>query len=141
MNEERVRETNEFFSTRVPGLLGIQTTEISPERVVGQMVVTGPLIAGTGYLFAPAVIALADSLAAIGVSTSRPEGSQSFTTIELKANFLGSAREGERVVGVATAAHRGRTTQVWDCTVTNETTGKTIALFRCTQMILYQPAS
>jgi uncharacterized protein (TIGR00369 family) len=139
MSDDRVRETNEFFSTRVPGVLGVETTEIGPGRVVGQMDVTGPLIAGTGYLFAPAVIALADTLAAIGVGSNLPERSQSFTTIELKANFLGSARESERVVGVATAAHMGRTTQVWDCIVTNETTGKTIALFRCTQMILYPP--
>ncbi len=137
MNDERVREINEFFSDRVPGVLGVETTEIAEERVVGHMDVTGPLIAGTGFLFAPAVVALADSLAAIGVGANRPEGSNSFTTIELKSNFLGSAREGERVVGVATPAHRGRSTQVWDCTVTNETTGKTIALFRCTQMILY----
>jgi len=137
MSNDRVREMNEFFATRVPGLLGVETIEIGPERVVGQMDVTGPLIAGTGYLFAPAVIALADTLAAIGVGSNLPDGSQSFTTIELKTNFLGSAREGEHVVGVATAAHMGRTTQVWDCTVTNETTGKTIALFRCTQMILY----
>ena len=68
---------------------------------------------------------------------SRPPDAISFTTIELKANFLGSARAGETVIGVATPAHRGRSTQVWDCTVTNDTTGKTIALFRCTQMLLY----
>ena len=141
MSDERVREINEFFSDRVPGVLGVETTEIEADRVVGHMDVTGPLIAGTGYLFAPAVVALADSLAAIGVGANRPEGSNSFTTIELKANFLGSAREGERVVGVATPVHTGRSTQVWDCTVTNETTGKTIALFRCTQMILYPPSS
>ena len=140
MTDDRVQEINEFFSTRLPGVLGVETLEIAADRVVGQMDVTGPLIAGTGYLFAPAVIALADSLAAIGVGASRPDGSQSFTTIELKANFLGSAREGERVVGVATAAHQGRTTQVWDCVVTNESTGRTIALFRCTQMILYPPS-
>jgi len=137
MNDGEVRRINEFFSTRVPGLLGVEAVEITPDRVVGQMDVTPPLIAGTGYLFAPAVIALADSLAAIGVGRSRPGESQSFTTIELKANFLGSARQGERVVGVAVAVHKGRSTQVWDCTVTNETTGRTIALFRCTQMILY----
>ena len=95
------------------------------------------MIAGTGYLFAPAVIALADTLAAIGVGTNRPDGSHSFTTIELKANFLGSAREGERVIGVATATHKGRSTQVWDCEVTNESTGRTIALFRCTQSVLW----
>jgi uncharacterized protein (TIGR00369 family) len=140
MSDERVREMNEFFATRVPGLLGVETVEIGPDRVVGKMEVTAPLIAGTGYLFAPAVIALADTLAAIGVGTNRPDGSQSFTTIELKANFLGSARQGERVIGVATAAHKGRSTQVWDCEVTNESTGRTIALFRCTQMILYPPA-
>ena len=137
MTDDRVNEINEFFSTRVPGLLGVETVEITSDRVVGQMNVTGPLIAGTGYLFAPAVIALADSLAAIGVGSSMPDGAQSFTAIELKANFLGSAREGERVVGVATSAHKGRTTQVWDCVVTNESTDRTIALFRCTQMILY----
>jgi 1,4-dihydroxy-2-naphthoyl-CoA hydrolase len=136
-DDDRVREINEFFSDRLPGVLGITTTEIGSERVVGYMDVTGPLIAGTGFLFAPAVVALADSLAAIGTGANRPEGSQSFTTIELKANFLGSAREGERVVGVATPAHSGRSTQVWDCTVTNESSGRTIALFRCTQMILY----
>ena len=137
MTNDRVNEINEFFSTRVPGLLGIETVEITEDRVVGHMDVTPPLIAGTGYLFAPAVIALADGLAAIGVGSSMPEGAQSFTTIELKTNFLGSAREGERVVGVATPAHKGRTTQVWDCVVTNESKGRTIALFRCTQMILY----
>ncbi|HEY6318102.1 MAG TPA: PaaI family thioesterase [Acidimicrobiia bacterium] len=137
MTDEQVQEMNEFFSPRVPGILGVETTDISPNQVVGKMDVSAPLIAGTGYLFAPAVVALADTLAAIGVGASRPEGSQSFTTIELKANFLGSAREGDRVIGVATAAHKGRSTQVWDCTVTNETTGRMIALFRCTQMILY----
>jgi 1,4-dihydroxy-2-naphthoyl-CoA hydrolase len=34
-------------------------------------------------------------------------------------------------------AHGGRTTQVWDAVVTDADNGKPIALFRCTQMILY----
>jgi len=58
------------------------------------------------------------------------------TTIELKSNFLGTAREGS-IACVATKIHSGRTTQVWDATVTDETSGKTIALVRCTQLILY----
>jgi uncharacterized protein (TIGR00369 family) len=57
--------------------------------------------------------------------------------VELKTNFLGSARPGEVVEGEAVPAHIGRTTHVWDVTVTNETTGRTIALQRCTQMVLY----
>lgn len=65
-----------------------------------------------------------------------PEGATSFTTIELKSNHLGTCRESV-VLCVAKALHAGRTTQVWDAIVTEERTGKTIALFRCTQMILY----
>jgi len=69
-----------------------------------------------------------------------PRGARTFTTVELKTNFLGSARPGEVVVGEAVPAHVGRTTQVWDVTVTNEATGRTIALQRCTQMVLYPNA-
>ena len=103
--------------------------------VVGHIDVTPNLIAGAGFLFAPAVIALADTCAAIGCGNNIPQGS-SFTTIELKSNFLSSARVGERVVCRCTPAHLGRQTHVWDATVTNETTGRTMALFRCTQMVL-----
>ena len=60
----------------------------------------------------------------------------SFTTIELKTNFLGSARDGETIFGRATPAHLGKTTQVRDVEVRNQDTDRTIALFRCTQMIL-----
>lgn len=89
------------------------------------------------YLHAASVIGLADSACGFGCVASLPEGAQSFTTIELKSNFLASARKGETVGCEATLAHGGRNTQVWDATVVNQTTGKTIALFRCTQMILY----
>jgi uncharacterized protein (TIGR00369 family) len=134
---ERVAGLNEFFGARVPGLLGIVLDRCTRGEVVGHIDVTGPLIAGTGFLFAPAVVGLADTLAAAGTGEFLDfEARESFTTIELKCNFLGSAREGERVVGRAVAVHVGRSTQVWDVNVTNETTGRTIALFRNTQMVL-----
>jgi uncharacterized protein (TIGR00369 family) len=106
-----------------------------PDLVLGHIDVTANLIAGTGFLFAPAVVALADTCAAIGCGNNIPEGA-SFTTIELKSNFLSSARVGERVTCRCTPAHLGRQTHVWDAVVGNETTGKTMALFRCTQMVL-----
>jgi uncharacterized protein (TIGR00369 family) len=65
-----------------------------------------------------------------------PEGATGFTTIELKSNHLGTARAGF-VECVAKAVHFGKTTQVWDAVVTSTTSGKVMALFRCTQMILY----
>jgi uncharacterized protein (TIGR00369 family) len=94
-------------------------------------------MAPNGFLHAGSVVTLADSASGFGCMASLPQGGQSFTTIELKTNFLGTAREGERVVCEARLAHGGRTTQVWDAEVRNATTGKAMALFRCTQMILY----
>jgi uncharacterized protein (TIGR00369 family) len=102
-----------------------------------RLTVTHPLLAGTGYLWAPVVIAIADALCAFGVSQHWPEGAVSFTTIECKANFLSSAREGEVVIGQASPLHLGRTTQVWDATVTNETSERQMAAYRCTQLIIY----
>ena len=104
-------------------------------RAVGHIDVTENLIAGTGFLFAPAVVALADTCAALGCGNDIPDDA-SFTTIELQSNFLSSARPGERVTCGCTPAHLGRQTHVWDATITNETTGRKIALFRCTQMVL-----
>lgn len=127
--------STDFFAPLVPGRLGCVFDHVAPDLVVGHLDVTEPLIAGTGFLFAPAVIALADTCAAIGCGANLAEG-QSFTTVELKSNFLSSARVGERVVCRCTPAHAGRQTHVWDAEVHNETTGRKMALFRCTQMIL-----
>ena len=128
-------EMTTFFADRVPGQLGCVFDHAAKDLVVGHIDVTASLIAGTGFLFAPAVVTLADTYAAIGSGSNIPEGA-SFTTVELKANFLSSARVGERVVCRCEPAHLGRQTQVWDAVVTNESTGKRMALFRCTQMVL-----
>jgi uncharacterized protein (TIGR00369 family) len=128
-------EMTTFFGERVPGQLGCIFDHAAKDLVVGHIDVTENLIAGTGFLFAPAVVALADTCAAIGCGRQIPEGA-SFTTVELKSNFLSSARVGERVVCRCEPAHIGKQTQVWDAVVTNESTGRKMALFRCTQMVL-----
>ena len=120
----------------LPDHLGLEWIDARPGYVKGRFDVKQHHLAPNGFLHAASVIALADSASGYGCIISKPEGALNFTTIELKANFLGTARQG----GVAVEAkltHGGRTTQVWDATVTNEGDGKTIALFRCTQMILY----
>ena len=134
----RAQEMTEFFGPLVPGQLGCVFDRASPELVVGHIDVTQNLIAGTGYLFAPAVVTLADTCAAIGCG-GNISADQTFTTIELKSNFLSSARTGERVVCRCTPAHIGRQTHVWDAVVRNESSDRTMALFRCTQMILRRP--
>jgi len=131
----RVRELNEFAKGRHPGLVGVEVLSIEPEEVTGRLAVTRELVAGTGFLRAPVVVTLADWLCAAGIGQHLPEGA-SFTTIEIKTNFLGTAREGGAVRGRAWPVHLGRSTQVWDVEVADEATSRLIALFRCTQMVL-----
>ena len=93
-------------------------------------------LAPNGFLQAAVVVALADICCASGSFSTIPEGA-SFTTLELKVNLLGTALEGE-VLAEARLQHGGRTTQVWDAVVTQVSTGKKMALFRCTQLILHR---
>ena len=127
-----------YDASRFLDLLGIEVRGEEGEDQTARLTVRYDLIAGTGYLWAPVVMTVADALCAFGVSRHWPEGATSFTTVEAKANFLGSAKEGEVVVGRAVPLHLGRTTQVWDATVTNETTGRPMAAYRCTQLLLYR---
>ena len=124
----------------LPGLLGLEWSEAVHGRVRGRMTVARHHMAPNGFLHAASVIALADSACGYGCVVSLPDGASGFTTIELKSNFLGTAREGAGVACEASLVHAGRATQVWDAVVTAEATGKTIALFRCTQMVLYPKA-
>ena len=132
---ELVRSLNDFAAAKHPGFVGVELTACTAEEVRGSMVVTEPVVAGTGFLWAPVVITLADWLCAAGMSPNLAPD-ESFTTVELKTNFLGSASLGETVTGIARPAHRGRTTHVWDVEVRNADRDRVIALFRCTQMIL-----
>jgi 1,4-dihydroxy-2-naphthoyl-CoA hydrolase len=124
----------------LPGLIGIEFLSIEPGRLTSRLAIRPELLAPNGYLHAATVIALADTTCGYGTINDLPNGAQNFTTIELKSNFLGTAREGV-ISCIAMIVHRGRTTQIWDAQVTDETSGKAIALFRCTQLILYPRTS
>ena len=130
---------NQRGADNLPGHLGIVITHVGAAEVRSELAVTRSLMAPNGFLHAGSVVALADTSAGYGCAANLPEGATGFTTIELKSNHLGTARDGT-VECVATAAHLGRTTQVWDAVVRHRQSGKTIALFRCTQMVLYARA-
>lgn len=121
---------------KLPGLVGFRVVAVEEKRLTAELDIRPDLLAPNGYLHAATVIALADTASGYGCLAHLPEGAQNFTTVELKCNFLGTAREGT-LACVASPAHLGRTTQVWDATVTRKGDGGTIALFRCTQMILW----
>lgn len=121
---------------RLPGLVGFTPLVLEENRVEAELTIRPDLVAPNGYLHAATIIALADTACGYGCRAHLPDGANGFTTIELKSNFLGTATEGV-IHCVAKPAHLGGNTQVWDATVTRRSDGRTIALFRCTQMILY----
>jgi 1,4-dihydroxy-2-naphthoyl-CoA hydrolase len=129
---------NSAGAGKLPGHLGIVIVEVNPSRIVGELPVVEYLMAPNGYLHAGTIVTLADTVSGYGCIASLPAEATGFTTIELKSNHLGTARDGT-IVGVATAVHRGKTTQVWDAVVTHKESARTLAVFRCTQMILYGP--
>lgn len=130
---------NERGKEYLPGYLGVEMTALAEGTLSARMAVKRLHVAPNEFLHAASVVALADTTCGYATIAHLPDGAASFTTIELKSNFLGTVREGA-VACVATAQHLGRTTQVWDAVVTDEATGRKIALFRCTQMILWPKA-
>lgn len=118
----------------LPGLLGMNVTAVGEDGVHASMAVTPAHMAPNGFLHAASIVTLADTCCGYGCMSRLPEGASGFTTIELKSNHLGTALDGS-IECHARPVHLGRTTQVWDATVSAR--GKTIALFRCTQMVLW----
>lgn len=120
---------------RLPDLIGFRASALEQGILRAELDIRSELLAPNGFLHAATVVCLADTACGYGCFAHLPPSAKNFTTIELKSNFLGTAREG-RLSVVATGVHLGRSTQIWDATVTGPD-GKTIALFRCTQMVLY----
>ena len=120
----------------LPDFLGVEMVELKQNSLRSRMTIKQIHLAINGYLHAGSVVTLADTTCGNATIAHLPEGAQSFTTIELKSNHLGTAREGG-LSCIATIQHSGKSTQVWDAVVTDEATGKKIAIFRCTQMIIW----
>jgi 1,4-dihydroxy-2-naphthoyl-CoA hydrolase len=132
--------TAEVFNRRsaghLPGFTGVEILAVTAEEVQSRMAVRREVMAPNGFLHAASVIALADTSCGYGCVAHLPQGSSGFTTVELKSNFLGTTRAGA-ILCRARPVHLGRSTQVWDAEVSVEGSGAKIALFRCTQMVLW----
>ena len=131
-----ITHLNEIGQEYLPGALGLEMVELTEGSLTSRMPVKRLHFAPNEFLHAASVVALADTTCGYATVAHLPAGATSFTTIELKSNHLGTVKEGS-IACHATAQHLGRNTQVWDAVVTDEATGRKIALFRCTQMILW----
>jgi len=123
---------------RLPGLFGIEPLEVEHGHVVLRLEVRSDFLAPNGYIHGGTVVTLADTACGFGSMASLPEGATGFTTVELKTNFLRTAGDGSALRCEANLVHGGRTTQVWDATVSREDDGRPLALFRCTQYMLHR---
>ncbi len=118
----------------LPGLLGIEFDGADGGVVRARLTLRQEHFAPNGYVHAGTIVTLADTACGYGSLLTLPEGGIGFTTIELKTNFLRTAREGT-ITCEAQLVHGGRTTQLWDATVAGPD-GRPLAVFRCTQLVL-----
>jgi uncharacterized protein (TIGR00369 family) len=137
--EITLEKLNARGTGRLPAWFGFRVMAIEQGLLVAEIDIRPELLAPNGFLHAATVIALADTACGFGCIAHLPHGAENFTTVELKCNFLGTAREGT-IACVAKPAHLGKTTQVWDASVSRHGDGRPIALFRCTQMVLWPKA-
>ncbi len=126
---------NRYGAETLPGLVGIEVLEVTPRKVVARLQVRREVLNPNGHLHGATPVILADTLCGYGCMANLPPDASGFTTLELKTNLLGAARKGA-LRCEAVPVHLGRTTQVWDATVTDETDGRLLATFRCTQLVL-----
>jgi len=124
----------EVIKPQFPGLMGMELTEVTPERVVASMEVRPDLCTVGGILHGGALMAFADTLGGVATFVNLANGSRT-TTIESKTNFFSAAPLGTRITGECTPLHRGKTTMVWQTLIKSEN-GKLCALVIQTQMVL-----
>ncbi len=130
------QDFSKFGADCFPGFVGIEVVQVTKSFGTARMEIKDLHFAPNGYLHAGGIVTLADTIAGYACLYNLPDKGISFTTIELKSNFLGSIKNGA-VKTEASLQHSGKTTQVWDVIIKNEENEKIIALFRCTQLILY----
>lgn len=131
---DQVAAMNAVIKKMMPGLLGVEVVEISPDKIVGKMVVRPDMCTAGGILHGGGYMTFADTLGAIATVVNMPKDART-ATIESKTNFLGGAPAGSTVTGTTTPFHKGRATQVWQTQITGED-GKLLAVVSQTQMVM-----
>jgi len=120
--------------------MGIKITEMTKERILGEMLVRPDICTagngrGTPSIHGGAVMTFADVLGAFGGFANLPEGSNGTTTSESKTNFLNAAPEGQKVYGESVPLKVGKRQSVWQTRITLED-GTLVAVVTQTQIVL-----
>ncbi|MEM7404641.1 MAG: PaaI family thioesterase [Pseudomonadota bacterium] len=116
-------------------LLGISVVHVEADLIEAVMPVRNDLCTSGPLAHGGALMAFADTLGGIGTFVNLPDDASGTTTIESKTNFLRAGAVGTTLKGRCQPLHRGRTTQVWQTTISSEE-GKPVAIVTQTQMVL-----
>ena len=133
---KNLEDFNRYGEEYLFGYLGMEFLKVEDDEVIARIVLQQHHFGWNGYLHAGTIFSLADSCAGYGCVRSLPEGAAGFTTIETKINFLSTVRHGS-IQAIAIPLHRGKSTQVWDTSVSSTENGQLLSCYRCTQMVLW----
>lgn len=133
--QEAAVRANQRIQGTFAGVLGMEFTHLSPDRVEATLKVRQEHKQPWGILHGGAVMTLADTVAGAGAYMNLARG-QETVTVELKINLIGAVREGG-IRAEATPLHRGRTTSIWETRITDEN-DKLVAVALSTHLVLDQ---
>jgi uncharacterized protein (TIGR00369 family) len=136
VSDSLLASSQRLLAGTLPGLLGVVLVRVEAGAADARLPLRPELLAPNGFVHGGTVVTLADTACGMGCQASLPAEAESFTTIELKANFMRTAPGDQTLACAARMVHGGRSTQVWDAAVTREDDGRPVALFRCTQYLL-----
>jgi 1,4-dihydroxy-2-naphthoyl-CoA hydrolase len=119
--------------------LGIEIVEANKERVVARMPVGPKVHQPLGLLHGGASVALAETVASTGGWMQVDQVKEGVVGLEINANHLRAKRDG-MLTAIATPAHIGRRTHVWDVRITDEE-GKLVCVSRCTLAVVPSPGA
>lgn len=130
------QKLNTLSDGHFPGDLGIKILTVSDKKLSAELKVERRFLAPNGYLHAGSIVTFADTVAGYAAIAHLPENATSFTTVELKSNFIGTTTDGT-LICECIPEHMGRTSHVWRAVVLHKEKMKKLAIFSCTQLILY----
>ncbi len=114
--------------------LGIEFTEIGTDYLEAKMPVDHRTKQSLGILHGGASVALAETMGSVASALQVDLLKKIVVGLEINANHLGSAVEGN-VIARVTPIHIGRSTHVWNIEIKNDE-GKKVAISRLTIAIL-----
>ena len=122
------------FGGGLPRAMGVTITLASKKKMMAELPVKPIVLNRNGRANGGALMSFADCIGAAGTVMNLPDGYMT-TTLESKTNFF-AAGVGPVLKAVSIPLHVGKTTMVWQTTITNSGDGSRVAIITQTQIVI-----